>query len=341
MKQITRILCIGLAVLGMTACEKEETKNSVEVTGALVLNEGSYGVNNASISALDITTGDIDNNWFSTANNRGLGNNGQDMVFYNGKVYTTVTESNTLEAIDPNTGASTQKSMGTLKPRSIAVDGGKLYISCYTPACVVRVDASSLTIEDTCMLGEFKPEGIAIAQGKAFVSGAYNDSYQYDNKVYVIDLTAFESTSTIEVGCNLDKIEKINDNKLLVAWTGNYDNIASGCAIIDANSLDVKTINHGLTKMAVYNGKAYGYHAPYGGTTTWVAINSDGTTEDFPFTVSIDNNAYGININPANGDIYIMDADYSAGGNVYCFQQDGTLRFKAEAGMNPSKVVFF
>jgi hypothetical protein len=35
-----------------------------------------------------------------------------------------------------------------------------------------------------------------------------------------------------------------------------------------------------------------------------------------------------------------MDADYSAGGNVYCYRPDGTLRFKAPAAMNPSKVVF-
>ena len=35
-----------------------------------------------------------------------------------------------------------------------------------------------------------------------------------------------------------------------------------------------------------------------------------------------------------------MDADYSAGGNVYCYRADGTLRFKCAAAMNPSKVVF-
>ncbi len=342
MKHIIRTLFLGLLAIGMVACEdeKENTGAGVQTTGALVLNEGSYGVNNASISSLDTASGDIDNGWFQDANGRGLGNNAQDMVLYQGKVYVTVTESNTLEAIDPATGRATQKSMGTLKPRSIAAQDGKLYISCYTPACVVRVDAATLAIEDTCLLGDFHPEGIAIAQGKAFVASAYNDSYEYDNRLYVVDLASFAVSSTVEVGVNPNKVERINDNKLVVTWTGNYGDVAAGCAIVDAGSLTATPVGHGLTKGSVYNGKIYGYDAPYGGTTSWVVIDANGNVEDFPFPVTVDNNAYGININPANGDVYIMDADYSAGGNVYCYRADGTLRFKCAAAMNPSKVVF-
>ena len=342
MKHIIRTLLLGLLALGMVACEREEENNGtgVQSAGALVLNEGSYGVNNASISALDIASGDIDNSWFQNANGRGLGNNAQDMVRYQGKVYVTVTERNTLEAIDPATGKSTQKSMGTLKPRSIATQDGKLYISCYTPACVVRVDAASLDIEDTCLLGDFHPEGIAIAQGKAFVASAYNDSYEYDNRLYVVDLASFAVSSTIEVGVNPNKVERLSDSKLVVTWTGNYGDVPSGCAIVDAGNLSVSPVGHGLTKGSVYDGKIYGYDAPYGSSTSWVVIDANGNVEDFPFPVTVDNNAYGININPANGDVYIMDADYSAGGNVYCYRADGTLRFKCAAAMNPSKVVF-
>ena len=154
------------------------------------------------------------------------------------------------------------------------------------------------------------------------------------------DLTTFTTSSTVEVGVNPNKVERINDNKLVVTWTGNYGDVAAGCAIIDAGSLTAIPVGHGLTKGAIYGGKVYGYDAPYGGTTSWVVIDANGNVENFPFPVSVDNNAYGININPANGDVYIMDADYSAGGNVYCYRADGTLRFKSAAAMNPSKVVF-
>lgn len=341
MKQITRIVCIGLAVLSLTACEKTEDNNNgnVEKATALVLNEGDFTANNAAISALDITNGEIDNHWFENANGYGLGKQAQDMILYSSKVYVTVTESNTLEAIDPATGFSTQKSMGTLHPRSIAADGGKLYITCYTPACVVRMDAATLAIEDTCLLDGYKPEGIAIANGKAFVAGAYNDNYLYDNRLYVVDLATFDTLPSITVGSNLQKVACINDNKLIVSWGNGYDS-PNGCAIVDINTHTVTPVNHGLTKMEVYNGKVYGYDAVYDGPVSWYVINTDGTSENFPFTPTITNNAYGININPANGDIYIMDADYQANGDVLCYTHNGALRFKSQTAKFPSKVIF-
>ncbi len=340
----THIIILGLLGLSLTACEKDkatDTTGTFANAEAIVLNEGNFGSNDASLSALDITHSAIENSWFEKANGRGLGNQAQDIVRYNGKLYVTVTESNTLEAIDPATGAAIQKSMGSLKPRHIATDGGKLYISCYNPPCVVRVDAATLAIEDTCILGAFKPEGIAIAQGKAFVASAYNDSYQYDNKVYVVPLAEFPDTAknTVTVGTNNNKVEKINDSKVILSYVGNYGDIPSGAAIIDAATLAVTPVGHGLTKMTVYNGKVYGYDAPYGGTPSWVVINADGTVEDFPFAVPLAS-PYALAVNPANGDFIITEADYGISGDIHCFRPDGTLRFKLEAGTYPGKVVF-
>lgn len=348
MKTPFAFLCIGLLVLGLAACEKDDSKNEkVESPDALLLNEGDFTKNNSALSALNISTGDIDNHWFENANGYGLGKQAQDMIYYNSKVYVTVTESNTLEAIDPTNGRSTQKSLGTLRPRSIAADGGKLYITCYTPACVVRVDATSLAVEDTCLIGDYVPEGIAISHGKAFVAGAYKytNYYDLDTRVYVINLATFDTLPSISVGINNQKIVNINDDKLIVCWGNGYDVPAgqsepNGCAIIDASTHAVTPVNHGLSKMDVYNGKVYGYNALNDDIPTWVVINPDGTTEDFPFTPSISYNAYGININPATGDIYLMDADYQANGDVLCYNPDGTLRFKSETAKFPSKLLF-
>lgn len=347
MKYLTRILCFGLVALTFVACEKEDNSNgNVETPGALVLNEGDFTKNNAAISALDINNGDIDNHWFENINGL-LGKQAQDMIYYNSKIYVTVTESCTIESIDPLSGRSTRKSMGTLKPRSIAADGGKLYITCYTPASVVRVDATTLDIEDTCLLGDYVPEGIAIAHGKAFVAGAYNytNYYDLDTKAYVIDLDTFQPLPPITVGINNQRIAKINDDKLIICWGNGYDipegqSEPDGCAIIDANTHAVTPVNHGLSKMDVYNGKVYGYDALTNGPLTWVVINADGTVEDFPFTPTVAHLAYGISINPANGDFYILDADYEANGDVLSFSHDGTLRFKAQTAKFPSKIIF-
>lgn len=351
MKRLVKILIAFTSIVALAACEKEKDPATspndstlTEDTFALVLNEGNMGSNNASVSRLNPATGSIDNQWFSSANHRGLGNQAQDMIAYGTKVYITVTESNSLEVLNPSTGLSHRVNMGDRKPRSIAAEGGKLYITCYNPCCVVRVDTATLDIEATCTLGQFYPEGIAIAQGKAFVASGYRGS-NYDNKLYVIDLSSFSNPSTVTVGTNLTNVKKINDDKIIVCWIGNYGDIPSGSAIVDANTLAVTLTGEALQKMDVFNGKVYGYSVEYDAewheTNNWKTINADGSVEPFPFTVNLDANAYGININPANGEFFITSTDYTTNGDIYCFSPNGTRRFKVEAGVIPSKTLFF
>lgn len=351
MKHITRILCIGLIALGFTACNNDDEKDIVNVN-ALVLNEGSWGANNASITGIDTRNGKVNADWFDKANDsRPLGDVAQDMLKYGSKVYATVTFSNSLEVIDPKTGASQRVDMGDRNPRHIAAEGGKLYITCYNPCSVVRVDTASLAIEATCQLGEFHPEGIAIAQGKAFVASSVTADYTaYDDKVYVIDLASFSNPQAITVGTNPGMVKKVSDSKILVAYAGNYSDQYAGSAIIDIASLDVTQTYKELAGAAVYNGTIYAY------ASTWV---EDPETHEWSQTVGYFKMApatlsttpldflsgiaspYGIDIDATSGDIYVCESISGANGDVHCYSQSGALRFKAEAGIFPKKVVVF
>lgn len=352
MKQIVKLMMLGLVMLGLWACEKEPVASSsrIHVSQVLVLNEALMGSNTASISAIDADSGRIENNWFYNHNSRNLGDQAQDMILLDGKVYVTVTESNTLEAIDTATGVAVRKSMGSLKPRSMVGEGGKLYVTCYNPPCVVRMDAATLDIEDTCLLGDFKPEELVSAQGKLFVASAYHkeNMYLYDDKIHVIDIATFAKLESIVGGSNNIHIKKINDNTLIVAHGNGTTSSPSGTYLINATTHEVTHLSKGLSNMTVYNGKVYGYDAPYNnGSLSFAIINADGTVEDFPFTPAFENlerneMPYGIAVNPENGDIYLTTDGgiYRVPGDVYCFRPDGTLRFKVEAGILPSKVLF-
>ncbi|KWW32048.1 MAG: hypothetical protein AUK63_144 [bacterium P3] len=341
---------MGALVSLMAGCAKEEQSNSdpVKKPGAIVLNEGNMGSNNAALSVLDLDNGKADNMWFQNANGRKLGDQAQDMILYGSKVYITVTESNTLEVLDPATGISTRKSMGSLKPRYIAAHNGKVYVTCYNPPCVVCIDTATLAIEDTCRLGDYRPEGIAIAQGKAFVAGAYhkNDYNRFDNKIYVVDLTVFDTMPSIAAGSNNNRIELVDENTLVINHGNGTTASPSGMFFLNTATCAVTAAGCVLTRMTVYNGKVYGFHAPYGGTPSFVVVNCDGSVEDFPFTPAFEDmeqneNPYGIHINPYNGDLYITtDGSYRVPGDIYCFRPDGSLRFKTEAGMFPSKILF-
>lgn len=352
----TPFLSLILVSLLFVSCEKDsktdsnsETDVTTGATKVLVLNEGSWGSNNATISVLDPAHREITADWFSSVNGRGLGDVAQDMIAYGSKVYATVTFSNSLEIIDPKNGSATRVDMGNRKPRYLAADRGKIYISCYNPCSVVRIDTATLAIEATCPLGNFQPEGIAISRGKAFVASSnISDAagnYSYDDKLYVIDLTTFDNPSTITVGCNPQEVMEVSDGKLIVNYWGDYGAQPAGSALVDANTLTVTQTNQVLSKMAIYNGKAYGYattyDADYNQTINYTVVAADGTVSAFPFTPDLDENPYGLSIDPANGYFYLFtDGNYTANGSVYCFSPTGKKCFVREAAILPKKAIF-
>lgn len=346
--------------LSFAACDPEENTTpdnpitpdpSGESMGkALVLNEGTWGGNNSSLTLVDLDSGTVSNNWFASQNGRGLGDVGQDMVVYGSKAYVSVWGSNSIEVVDTATGISTRIDMGTRGPRYIAADGGKIYVSCYLPHSVVRIDTASRQIEATCELGAFNPEGVAVAGGKLFVasSNVSNEqgAYSYDNKVYVIDLGSFANPTAVEVGCNPQKVMPLGNGKVIVNCWGNYDDNPAGSAVVDAASLAVVQTGQAMTNMAVGDGVVYAYNTAYDEyyNTTVSYFKMDANTfSTTAMSISSSEDPYAIAVHPVSGDIFIAtNGNYSANGTLMCYSPDGTTRrWTREMGMLPSKVVFF
>ena len=360
MKLFTRLLTLAIVVAGLAACEKPEPQpvnpsgnDTLAAPHALVLNEGPEG-NNASLSYLNLTTGNIVNHWFATHNGHQLGDVAQDLLVYGSKAYVTVWKSGCLEVIDTTTGASTHVDLGTRGPRYMAAAGGKLYITCYNPASVIRIDTATLQVEATCPLGAYNPEGVAIAADKLFVVSSWIGNSQseitYDNKVYVVDLATFADATPIVVGTNPQTIMSIDNTHLIVNCWGEWDmenatTNGEGSAIIDATTLSVTQTGQPLTRMTTCNGTVYGcvstYDASWDMTTSYVKMDPE-TLATTPILTSCGiNNPYCIAVHPATGDIFVgTDGNYYTNGDLYCFSHDNTLRWKREVGMLPSKVVF-
>ena len=360
MKHIERALIVILLAIGIAACEKPEPEQQhsstveVDTLHALVLNEGPQG-NNASLTRIDLANGTLENDWFALCNNRGLGNVAQDLIVYGSKAYITVWKSGTLEVVDTATGISQQVNLGNRGPRYLAADGGKLYISCYNPRSVIRIDTATLQIEATCTLGNYNPEGIAIAAGKLFVVSSWvgetQSSITYDDKVYVVDLATFANPTPIVVGKNPQRMEAIDENTLIVNCWGEWNmntgtTEGEGSALIDATTLAVTQTGQLLSHMTVDHGMVYGcastYDASWNMTTSYIKIDPATLTVTPILTSCGINNPYSIGVHPVSGDIYIgTDGNYMTNGDLYCFSPDGTQRWKREVGQLPSKIVFY
>ena len=345
-----------LATLAFAACEEPEPlPGSVDTIvpdngTALILNEGNWGGNNASLSRLDLTAGTLENGWFASVNGRGLGDLAQDLVLYGSKAYVTVSESGSLEAVDTATGHAIHVDLGTRYPRYLAAFEGKLYISCYNPRSVIRIDTATLQVEASCQLGGYNPEGIAVVAGKLLVASSNisdeHGTFNYDDRLYVIDIATFSIDTTVTVGSNPQKVMAVDATHAVVNYLGNYGSLPDGSAIVDAATLTVSQIGLPLTNMSVSEGIIYGYStvwaADYSGkTTSYISIDA-ATLSTTPLLPDVSLNAYAIARHPTNGNIYIAtDGDFIANGDLLCFTPDGTLRWRREVGMLPSKIVFW
>lgn len=99
----------GTQRMGATAVGNLPTKFvALDADNLLILNEGGWGRNNSSISRINVATASCTTNFFADNNGRGLGDVAQDLILVGSKAYATVTFSNSLEVMDPQTGKSTR-----------------------------------------------------------------------------------------------------------------------------------------------------------------------------------------------------------------------------------------
>lgn len=236
----------------------------------------------------------------------------------------------------------TPSEKGPQRPRYMTAMAGKVYVTCYNPTSVIRIDTASLKVEAVCRLGNYQPEGIAIAGNKLFVASSWvydaNSNVLYDNKVYVIDINTFRTVGTIEVGLNPERLKAIDGNHLIVCCNGNYGSVTGNSYIIDATTLTATATNIDISGMDVYNGVIYAYSAPYNvPDKRFLKLNPTTLADTTILEQCNIENPYGLNV--IDGDIYLTTATASAKGDVYRLSPAGEQRWMSEAGVYTSKVV--
>lgn len=344
---------LAACIVSIVACERSPYKPDTDLDGdataspkALLLNEGAWGNNNAELSLLDNRYGQLQVEWFSEANQRGLGDVAQDMVVYGSKAYVTVTFSNSLEVVDTATGKSQRIDLGERQPRYIATSDGNLYITCYRPHSVICIDTAGLQVKNECRLGDFNPEGIVMAGGRLYVASSFvqdeNSDFLRDSVLYVIDPLSMTVTGKVVVGLNPQLVVAVDDNYLAVNYSGDYTPGSDGTAIVNTTTGEVAQLGLCFSGMCAYNDSLYGYvRQGYGSGSTAEYYRVDPATlsgAKIPITVG---NPYGISVDPANGDIYVTtDGNYISDGDLMRYSPLGSLKWKITAARLPKKLLF-
>ena len=185
-------LCILLVVF--VACKKKTNNINPDVSelkhGLLVLNEGLFNLNNASLSWIDLNTNSVSEDFFQQKTGRKLGDTGNDLQRYGGKIYVLVNVSSTIEVLDAKTGQSLKQIVmqenGTAKqPRNIAFYENKVFVSCFD-GYVDVIDTTTFNIEKRIKVGS-NPENMVVNNHRLYVSNSGGLIPSLDSTISVID----------------------------------------------------------------------------------------------------------------------------------------------------------
>lgn len=358
LKNLLKLLALlFMATVSFTACDDEEddsndptdetTADFKKKSGIYILNQGVYGSNNASISFLDYSSNTMYNNVFEAANERKLGDTGQDGIVYGSKMYIVVNGSNTIEIVDSKTCKSIKSLQSTIatSPRDVIAYNGKIYISMYDGQ-VARLDTTTLEYDKFVKVGP-NPEEMAVANDFLYVVNSdglnYNNGYTDGKSVSKINLATFTEVKKISVAVNPTKISADSKGNVIVLSMGNYADVPATLQKITSDDNVVK-YNIAATLMTVNDTVLYTINAPWGATKldciAISTISGQVINPDFLKGDDIPANPIKIEIDPTNGDIligaYYSASDFTSNGYFYVFDKTGNFKKKYNVGVGAS-----
>lgn len=337
--------------------------------GMYLLNEGNMGSNKASIDYVDFKNGYYARNLYAERNPsvvKELGDVGNDIQIYGSRLYAVINCSHKVEVMD----AHTLRRIGQIdipNCRYIKFSRNCAYVTSYVgpvqidpdaqPGAVYRVDTASLQITGKCTVG-YQPDELEIVGEYIYVanSGGYRVP-NYDRTISVVERYGMKQVQKIPVGINLHRIRADKYGKLWVSSRGDYNGIHSKIFVLEkenrwsTNMIVTDTLKIPCTEMCIYGDSLYFYSTEWSNTLernkiTYGIIDvrtkqlvsdsfiTDGTEADIEIP-------YGININPANGDIYVTDAkNYVSSGQLHCYSHDGKRKWSVRTGDIPAHMVF-
>ncbi|MBO4723471.1 MAG: YncE family protein [Muribaculaceae bacterium] len=344
------------------------------VEGFYLLNEGVMQHDLASLDYYNYATGEYERDVYTDANPTvvmELGDVGNDIGIYGSKMYMVINCSDKVEVVDKRT----VKRIGQIdipNCRYIKFYQGYAYVSSYVGPVVLegegndedvyqlgavfKVDTTTLQVVDKCVVGR-QPDELDIVDGKIYVanSGGYSQGAMigYENTVSVIDIATFKEEERIPIAINLLGCKCDRRGILWVSSRGDYHGTPSMLYAYDTQkrrlvkSFDVRVSNMCLEGDSLYviskewsslsQGYANGTYAIIN-TKTLEVVNEQFITDGTDSRIV---QPYGIAVNPITKDIYVTDGlNFVQFGFLYCFGQDGVMKWRIRAGNIPAHFVF-
>ena len=377
---------LAIALVAAAGCRKEDTLRflpgengepsdyevvdaavdaSAKPSGIYLVNQGNQGSNKARLDFLNFHNGFYIRDVFTEYNPevvKGLGDTGNDVQVYKGKVFVVVNGSHKVEIMD----AYSMKRLAQVdipNCRFIAFDGNCAYVTSYVAkdaeslktqkGALYCIDLDTYKVTGQVTVG-YQPEQLVIMDGKAYVANSGGYVAGYDDTVSVVDLKSMKVEYDIKVAINLGLMLVDAEGTIWVSSQGNFSDVSSTLNYLvkkgDKYELG-DSVNVPVSSMALAGDKIYVIGTTYipptwKPTTTYNIVNvktrelesgsfiTDGTESDIA-------TAFTVTVNPGNGDIYVTDAkDYVSSGTLHCYTGSGKHKWSVRTGDIPGRIAF-
>lgn len=379
LKQLKFAAIALLVAVGFTACSEDDPAPVIPPApipptdsvinplrgeaGMYVINQGnSYG-NVAGALDFIAQNGTKTDSVFFKANGQLIGDAPQKPIIYGSKMYVPVYASNLVWVLDANT-ATVIGSVQTNQPEAVCASNGHVYIS-NNDGFVTRIDTTNYAKSAPLAVGP-NPYGITAANGKVYVacSDANNYGANYANSaIAVIDEATFSKVKSITNEGITDPWEMATDNSGNVYVTTPYtankvwkidanDNVSALCdgTYIATNTQnrtsratgkqDLLYVIHAVTDWNTYTTTISSsvYNAATGAQLSNNFLQTPANTAEYTFAPIC------MDVNPANGDIYVCSDNGSNGyakpGYINVYTSNGAFSKRIATGIHPYGVIF-
>lgn len=166
----------------------------------LVLNEGTFNYQNASLGALQLDSLTYESNVFTTISGRGLGDVAQSMLQVGDLLLIAVNNSNKIEVINLKSSTWVATIEGAFSPRLLQLlANNKVLVTDMYTDFVYTINLETFTIDDSLFLPG-RTEAIIRYTNKIFVSRMNKPlSAQHDSKVFVLNELATQIIDSFSV----------------------------------------------------------------------------------------------------------------------------------------------
>ena len=346
MKKLVGFLAVLVVVV---SCKKDdpEIKLGKYDDGMLVLNEGLYQQNNASVTFYnaerDITVQQI----FYSENGRGLGDVANDWATYsllgNDYVIIAVDLSSQIEIVNARNFQSVAQiplfdGIVAREPRRIEVVIDKAYSINYDGTVSV-IDLYEYKVTNTIQVGA-NPDGSAIVGHHLYTANSGGLNWpDYDSTISIVNLVTEVEELQIESAVNCSSMIADSEGDIYVISNGNYGSISPSMLTIDTESNSVVAeYAKSISSWALHEDYIYYHDSDLNGVYRFNTL-----TESFENSQIIDCSAYSNMYSIHIGDDMIITTDaegWTNSSTVRIYSMSGSLQHTFTAGFVAKDVIF-